>query len=127
MFLIELVILAILAFQDFNERQVSVILLLALALYKVVDLTFIHSQHITWLAISSNLLLIGVMTLCTLLYYMLRYSQQVIKKLQKSIGLADLLIVVYFAFSMNSLYFLSFLVSCTIISLFLTIALSFFW
>ena len=55
MFLIELTILVILAIQDFKERQVSLILLVALFLYKTVDLIFFNLQQLNWLVISANI------------------------------------------------------------------------
>ena len=116
MIYLEILLLIILTFQDFKDRAISVWVFVALFLFKSISIVFLNVE-INWLSSIINIVYVSIIVLCVFLYYFIKYKSNSIQQLQNSVGLGDVIIVVYFMLILPSVFFIFFIQLSILLSL----------
>lgn len=116
MLLVEILLLLIVTFQDFKDRAISLWVFIALFIFKI-SLWIFNIAPFNGTSVLLNICYIFILASCALLYYFLKYKFDSFKQLKNSVGTADILLIIYFAISLPSLFFIVFVLFGVLFSL----------
>lgn len=121
----ETLLLLVIAYQDFKERAISLWVFIVLFLLKSVFYVF-KLTTFDEIALAINLCYLGILFLMVFLYFFLRYKKDSINRIKNSIGSGDIVILVYLAFALPSLFFMVFIQLGIVLSLLTHLVIRFF-